>query len=191
MHFTQDITDLIYGLKDFGVFLAMFLESSVVPIPSEVIIIGAGAIGVSILSIVVFGALGSTLGAMVGYVLGRYAAMPLVLKFGKFILIKPHHIYKAEQFAKKYGTVSVLIGRILPIIPFKVFSIAAGITKIPFLPFVFLTLAGVIPRMIILAIFGMMIVKYTKPVCLIIVLAIIIFLVVKLAFKLSSKNNKH
>jgi len=185
------MTDLIYGLKDFGVFVAMFLESSIVPIPSEVIIIGAGAIGVSIISIIVFGSLGSTLGAMVGYALGRYAAMPLVLKFGKFILIKPHHIYKAEQFAKKHGTISVLIGRVLPIVPFKVFSIAAGITKIPFLPFVGFTLLGVIPRIAILAFFGMSIVKYTKPALLLIAFAVVIFLAVKLTVKLSLKNNKH
>lgn len=184
------MTDLIYGLKDFGVFVAMFLESSVLPIPSEVIIIGAGAIGVSIFSIVFFGTLGSTLGAMLGYALGRYAAMPLVLKFGKFILIKPHHIYKAEQFAKKHGTRSVLIGRILPVVPFKVFSIAAGITKIPFIPFVFFTLAGVIPRIIILVVFGISIVKYTKPVFLLIACAIVIFLGVKLTVKLSAKNKK-
>ena len=191
MHFSQDMTDLIYGLKDFGVFVAMFLESSIVPIPSEVIIIGAGAIGVSIISIIVFGSLGSTLGAMVGYALGRYAAMPLVLKFGKFILIKPHHIYKAEQFAKKHGTISVFIGRILPIVPFKVFSIAAGITRIPFIPFVVFTLLGVIPRIAILAFFGMSIVKYTKPLLLLIAFASTIFLAIKITVKLSSKNNKH
>ncbi|MFA5275915.1 MAG: DedA family protein [Candidatus Omnitrophota bacterium] len=191
MHFSPNTADLIYGLKDLGVFVAMFLESSILPLPSEVIVIGAGAIGISMASIVVFGALGSTLGAMVGYALGRYAAMPLVLKFGKFILLKPHHIYKAEQFAKKHGTVSVLIGRIIPIVPFKVFSIAAGITKIPFVPFVAFTLLGVIPRILILAIFGMSIVKYTKPVCLILASAVVIFIAVKLAAKLASKNNKH
>ena len=85
---------IIRDLGDLGVFVGMFLESSIVPIPSEVIIIGAGAIGVPMLSILIFGSLGATLGAMVGYYLGRYAAMPMILKYGKFILIKPHHIYK-------------------------------------------------------------------------------------------------
>ena len=124
----NDLMTLIIKFGDLGVFLAMFFESCVVPIPSEVIIISAGAIGIPLGSVLIFGALGSTLGAMVGYALGRYAAMPVLLKFGRFILIKPHHIYKAEEFAKKYGVASVFIGRVLPIIPFKVFSIAAGIT---------------------------------------------------------------
>ena len=87
----------------------------------------------------------------------------LFRSYGRFILLKPHHIEKAEAFAKKYGAHSVLIGRILPVVPFKVFSIAAGITKIPFLAFVIWTLVGVVPRIILLSIFGSSLVKYTKP----------------------------
>jgi len=172
----NDLTALIVRFGDLGVFLAMFLESCVVPIPSEVIIIGAGAIGIPLAAVLIFGSLGSTLGAMVGYALGRYAAMPVLLKFGRFILIKPHHIYKAEEFAKKYGVASVFIGRVLPIIPFKVFSIAAGITRIPFIPFVLCTLAGVLPRIFLLALFGAAIVKYTKVVFILILFAVLIFL---------------
>jgi len=190
MQLPGNTEDLIYGLKDFGVFIAMFLESSIMPLPSEVIVIGAGAIGISIISITVFGALGSTLGAIVGYALGRYAAMPFILKFGKFILLKPHHIYKAEQFAKKHGPISVLIGRVIPVVPFKIFSITAGITRIPFWPFVIFTLIGVIPRILLLAIFGMSIVKYTKPVCLILIFMVLIFFAVRITMKISSKNNK-
>jgi len=150
----NDLVGLITQMGDWGVFVAMFLESSIIPIPSEVIVAGAGAIGIPLLSIVIFGSLGSTFGAIVGYLLGRYAAMPVILKFGKFVLIKPHHIYKAEAFARKYGAWSVLIGRILPVVPFKVFSIASGITKIPFVPFVVCTMVGVLPRIYILAVFG-------------------------------------
>src|SRR3989338_8179820 len=94
----QRVISIIRDLGDIGVFIGMFLESSVVPIPSEVIIIGAGAIGVPMASILIFGSLGAAVGAMIGYFLGRYAAMPAILKYGKFILIKPHHIYKAEAF---------------------------------------------------------------------------------------------
>jgi membrane protein DedA with SNARE-associated domain len=176
----SNITDLVAKLGDMGIFIAMLLESSIVPIPSEVIIIGAGAMGFPFTSILIFGALGSTLGAMIGYALGRYAAMPVILKFGKFILLKPHHIYKAEAFAKKYGVASVLIGRILPVVPFKVFSISAGIANIPFVPFVVCTLVGVLPRIFILSIFGSSIVKYKMPALIIIVLAIAIFATYKL-----------
>jgi len=168
----------------------MFFESSVVPLPSEVIIIGAGAIGVPLGSVLIFGSLGSTLGAMVGYALGRYAAMPVLLKFGRFILIKPHHIYKAEEFAKKYGMMSVLIGRVIPIVPFKVFSIAAGITCLPFVPFVFCTLLGVLPRILLLALFGAAIVKYTKIVLILVVFAILIFLAYRILNLVYARRRK-
>jgi membrane protein DedA with SNARE-associated domain len=159
-------------------------------VPSEAVVVGAGVIGVPLRSIVIFGALGSTLGGMLGYLLGRYAAMPAILKFGRFILIKPHHIDKAEALAKKYGVASVLIGRLLPIVPFKVFSIAAGITKISFIPFVACTLIGVLPRMYILALFGSNIVKYRKPVLLTIVVIVLIFLAWKSTQMLSGSKNK-
>lgn len=163
LHVNQnDIMAIISRFGNIGVFIAMFLESSVIPIPSEVIIIGAGAIGIPLISILIFGALGSTVGAMVGYLLGRYAAMPVILKFGRLILIKHHHIQKAEAFAKKYGAVGVLIGRILPIVPFKVFSIASGITNVPVVPFVACTMIGVLPRIYILVLFGNIIMRYHK-----------------------------
>ena len=186
----QHMVTIIHDLGDLGVFMGMFLESSIVPIPSEVIIIGAGAIGVPMLSILIFGSLGASLGAMVGYYLGRYAAMPAILKYGKFILIKPHHIYKAEAFAKKYGIASVLVGRLLPIVPFKVFSIAAGITKLPPVPFFICTLVGVVPRIFLLTIFGTSLIKYTKPTVLIVAGAIAIFIAVKLTHKFYTRNNK-
>lgn len=184
----NNMTDLITGLGDFGVFIAMFLESSIIPLPSEVIVIGAGSIGIPLLSILIFGSLGSTFGAMFGYLLGRYAAMPMILKFGRFILIKPHHIYKAEAFAKKYGAGSVLIGRMLPIVPFKVFSIAAGITKIAFIPFIICTFLGVLPRMYLLALFGATIVKYKKPALLVLLSCLLIFLALKLTKIISKKK---
>lgn len=175
---------LISRFGDIGVFIAMFLESSVIPIPSEVIIIGAGAVGIPLISILVFGALGSTLGAIVGYLLGRYAAMPVILKFGRFILIKPHHIQKAEAFAKKYGVAGVLIGRILPIVPFKVFSIAAGITNVRFIPFIACTLVGVIPRIYVLAVFGSIIQKYHKQSIFAIIAIALIFIAILITRKI-------
>jgi membrane protein DedA with SNARE-associated domain len=176
----NDLTGLVSKFGDAGLFLAMFLESSVIPIPSEVIIAGAGAIGIPLISVLIFGSLGSALGAIVGYSLGKYAAMPVILKFGKYVFIKPHHIYKAEAFAKKYGVMSVLIGRLIPVVPFKVFSIASGITAIPFIPFLLCTLVGVVPRILILALFGSAIVRYTKPVVLAIVAIALIFVAIKL-----------
>lgn len=175
-----DFIAMIRDIGDLGVFLAMFLESSVVPIPSEAIVIGADAIGIPIKSIVIFGSIGSTLGGIVGYLLGRYVATPTILKLGKYILIKPHHVYRAEAIAKKYGAWGVLAGRIIPIVPFKIFSIASGITKVPLIPFIVCTMIGVVPRIYILAIFGESLIKYTKPTMLVLLLLGLIFLAFKI-----------
>ncbi len=156
------IADLITNYGDLGMFTAMFLESSIVPIPSELVIVAAGAVGLPLSSIMIFGALGATMGAMVGYAIGRYAGLPIIMKFGKYILITPQRMAKAEGFAVKYGAWGVLLGRLLPIIPFKVFSIASGITRIPFVPFVLCTMIGVVPRLYLLAVFGGLLVKFTK-----------------------------
>jgi len=184
----SDIIELIKRFGDLGVFLAMFLESSIVPIPSEAVVIAAGAIGIPTLSIVLFGSLGSTIGATVGYAIGKYAAMPVILKFGKYIFIKPHHFEKAESFAKKYGVAGVLIGRVLPIIPFKVFSIASGIVKIPFVPFVICTMIGVVPRMFLLALFGATIMKYKRPSLCVLAVAVIAFVAYKAVRHFSKRS---
>jgi membrane protein DedA with SNARE-associated domain len=186
----NDMVRLLAEFEDLGVFVAMFLESSIIPLPSEVIVIAAGALGIPLVSIVIFGSLGSTAGALVGYLLGRYAAMPVILKLGKYILIKPHHIHKAEVFAKKYGVAGVLVGRMLPVVPFKVFSIAAGITNIPLVPFLACTLIGVVPRMYLLAVFGSAILQYKKPAMVIagaVILIIIAFKLTKMFY--NNKNN--
>ena len=171
------LAELVTKCGDAGVFVAMFLESSIIPIPSEFIIISAGAIGIPLVSIVLFGSLGSTLGGIVGYSIGRYVAMPVILKFGRYIFIQPRHIHKAEAFAKKYGAPGVLIGRVLPVVPFKVFSIASGLTNVPFIPFVICTLVGVVPRMYLLAVFGTVMIKYKKEFVILFLSVIIIFLI--------------
>lgn len=173
------ILEFVNHFGDLGVFIGMFFESSIVPIPSEVIIMGAAAAGITISSIVIFGSLGATFGAILGYSIGRYGAKPLIARYGKFILIKPCHIERAELFAKKYGSFSVFIGRIVPVVPFKVFSIAAGIIKIPLPQFLIYTVLGVIPRIFILSIFGASLVKYTMPTLAVLGVGVLIFILTR------------
>jgi membrane protein DedA with SNARE-associated domain len=173
------IAELISRYGDWGTFVAMFLESSVFPVPSEVVIAGAGAVGVPLRDIVIFGSVGSTLGAMVGYAIGRFAGLPVITRFGRYIFIQPHHIEKAQAFAAKNGVWGVLLGRVLPIIPFKVFSIAAGMTKIPFIPFVICTAVGVVPRLILLGLFGAAIAQYLKPALIVVAAAVAVWLVIR------------
>ena len=82
----------------------------------------------------------------------------------------------------------MLIGRLLPIVPFKVFSIAAGFTKIPLVPFMTYTLLGVVPRVFLLAWFGNSIVKYTKPTLLIVFFIILIILADKITHTIYTRK---
>ena len=181
--------DLIRHYGDFGIFAAMFLESSFFPLPSELVVAAAGAIGLPLMAIVIFGSLGATLGAAVGYAIGRYAGLPVVLKFGKYVFITPARMAKAEAFAVKHGAWGVLLGRLLPIIPFKVFSIASGITRIPFFPFILFTFIGVGPRLYLLAVFGVFLMKYTMYAVIALAAALVVWGAVVLARRLFSSKS--
>lgn len=159
---------LIAQFGGLGVFLAMFLESSFLPLPSELIIIGASAIGVPLGITLLFGSLGSICGAVLGYALGR------------FTLVKPQRIQKAEEFTRKYGIAGIFIGRVISLVPFKFFSIAAGLTRAPFVPFLLSVVIGIWPRVLVLAVFGAVIVKQNKVVLVLIIFAALIFLVFKI-----------
>jgi membrane protein DedA with SNARE-associated domain len=164
--------------EHYGVLVGMFLESCVLPIPSEVVIVSALAVHISVFDIVWLGTLGSTLGALVGYAIGRYGARPLLLKFGKWIWISPDNLAQAEAFVSRYGVRGIFIGRILPFAPFKIFSITAGATRMSPIPFVLMTFFGVIPRMIFLVFFGWQLIQNTIP-CLVLCVLLLIYVVAK------------
>lgn len=157
------VQNLILEYGDIGVLIGMFLESSVLPVPSELVLVSAGALGIPIVSIVVFGSVGSALGAVVGYSIGRFGGRPFMVRYGKYLLISEAKLLAAEGWVKKYGNVTVFISRLIPFVPFKVFSISAGILRMDFPPFLLYTFLGMIPRSFILAYLGKTIMAYKIP----------------------------
>ena len=153
-----------------GVLLGMFLESSIVPIPSEAVVIAAGYVGIPFWTIVWAGAVGSTLGGCVGYALGRSGVRWLFNRYGRWIGLTPQRLLKLDVFSKRYGIWSVLIGRLVPVVPFKVFSIGAGLARIAFKGFVLMTFLGVIPRLVFLALAGDWLRRTTLPMVLMLLL---------------------
>ncbi len=140
---------LISMLGPFGLFILMFLESSFLPFPSEAAIFLAGSMGLDIINITIFGALGSTAGAYLGYKIGQKGSNAI------FKSKKDNKWFRRiHKLFSKFDIWAVFIGRLIPIIPFKVFSISAGILEIKIPPFLFFTLLGSIPRCFILATFG-------------------------------------
>jgi len=127
--------------------LLMAIESSVVPLPSEVIIPPAahlaytGQARLSLFGIIVAGTLGSWLGATVKYWAARLAGRPLVMRYGRVVLISPAKVEGAERWATHYGSMGIFISRLLPVVRHLI-GIPAGIVRMDYKLFSLFTLAG-------------------------------------------------
>lgn len=161
-----------------GVLIGMFLESSIVPIPSELILVTAGFLGIPLITITIYGSIGSTLGAIVGYYIGEKGGRPVVDKIGPYLFISQEKVLKAEEKFSKWGGWTILFSRLIPFIPYKVFSITSGILKFDFRNFVFFTFVGSIPRSFLLAWVGYAILEYKAIALTVIGVAAILFVVV-------------
>ena len=127
--------------------LLMAMESSVLPLPSEVVIPPAahlahtGQIPLSLTGIVIAGTLGSWLGATLMYWAARGAGRPLFMRYGKLILVTPEKIEGAERWAKHYGSMGIFISRLLPVVRHLI-GIPAGIVRMNYKLFSLFTLLG-------------------------------------------------
>jgi len=127
--------------------LLMTAESSVLPLPSESIIpiaaswSHAGKIHVGLPAIVLAGALGSWLGATMVYWLARLAGRPLLVRYGRYILITPEKIQKSENWMSHYGAAGVFVARLLPGAR-QLVGIPAGVARMNYLTFSGFTLIG-------------------------------------------------
>ena len=126
--------------------LLMAIESSIVPLPSELIIppaiIAAQKSGnMTFLGIVIAGTLGSWIGATAMYWVSRWAGRPLVLKFGKYFLAPPAKVEQAERWAAAYGNFGIFASRLLPVVRHLI-GIPAGIVRMSYLWFSLYTILG-------------------------------------------------
>lgn len=150
-HLFQVILDWYqHALETGGYFvvgLLMTAESSVLPLPSESIIPLAanwshsGKIAIGLPGIVIAGALGSWLGATIVYWVSRLAGRPLLMRYGRYILITPDKIQKAENWSAHYGAAGVFVARLLPGAR-QLVGIPAGITRMSYLQFSIFTVMG-------------------------------------------------
>jgi len=127
--------------------LLMGIESSIVPLPSELIIPPAahlshtGQIPISLVGIVIAGTLGSWLGATVMYLCARVAGRPLLIKYGRYAMISPEKIEGAERWAEHYGSMGIFISRLLPVVRHLI-GIPAVIVRMNYKLFSLYTLLG-------------------------------------------------
>lgn len=125
----------------------MALESSVVPLPSELVIppavllVLAGNSTMTVPGIVIAAALGSLIGACLMYGGSRIAGRPLVIRYGKFLLISQEKIERAERWSERFGSFGIFLSRMLPVVRHLI-GIPAGIVRMTFWKFCVYTLAG-------------------------------------------------
>lgn len=151
-----------YGenMNYFTVTALMTIESSFIPFPSEIVIPPAAYVAsneesslnisdsyvVNILLIVLFGTIGSLLGAIINYLLAIWLGRPIIYKFadsrfGRICLLSSEKIKHAEDYFNQHGKVSTFIGRLIPGIR-QLISIPAGLAKMNFIPFIIYTTLG-------------------------------------------------
>src|SRR5215831_250028 len=141
----QFITSTISGLGYGGIFILMVLESALIPIPSEIImpfsgfLVSAGKMGA--VGVILAGSFGNLVGSIATYFLGIKLGRAFLIKYGKYILFRPHHLVFTEQLFHKYGERIVFVGRLLPVVRTYI-SLPAGIGRTNFFKFVVYTLAG-------------------------------------------------
>jgi membrane protein DedA with SNARE-associated domain len=155
---TNLILDWISGYGYAGIVFLMALESACMPVPSEIVMPFAGYLvssegEMSLLGITVAGSLGCTLGSIGAYVFGYYAGRPLVLRYGKYVLVREKHLVAAEKWFEKWGDKATFIARLLPVIR-TVISLPAGIAKMNFKKFVLYSFLGSVPWTFMLGYIG-------------------------------------
>ena len=128
-----------------GIFLLMAMESSVIPLPSELVMPPAGywaAEGKMNIVVAIFcGTAGSLVGAYANYFAARYLGRPLILRYGKYVWITEEKFSHVETFFHKHGEISTFIGRLLPVVRHLI-SLPAGLAGMHHWKFALYTLLG-------------------------------------------------
>lgn len=137
--------DVVESLGYPGLFVLVMLESTLVPVPSTLVFPFAGflaAKGVFSLPVVLaINSLGALAGSGVGYWMGAAGGKPLLLKYGKYVLIRQKDIETTETWFSKHGRATIFIARFVPVVRHLI-SLPAGIARMPLVPFFVQTFLG-------------------------------------------------
>ena len=164
------LTWIMESIRTYGpwsVFVGVIIESVIVPIPSPLIIMGAGFVLISpdlgfmdalmpiLLLIVLPGSVASTLGAYIGYAIGYFGGKPLVERWQRFLGFTWSDVEAMERrFQSGQINTTIFFLRALPIFPLSVISAAAGLLRLPIKQFSLWTFYGTIPRCLFLGYLG-------------------------------------
>jgi membrane protein DedA with SNARE-associated domain len=152
------ITAIISHIGYPGVALLMAIESACIPLPSEIIMPFAGYLvytgRFNLFWVATAGAIGCNIGSAFAYWIGAYGGRPLVEKYGSYILLDRRDLDRTTRFFERFGTITVLVARLLPVVRTFI-ALPAGIARMPQLKFHFYTFIGSWPWCFVLAYAGM------------------------------------
>ncbi len=140
-----------------GIFLMMAIESTVFPLPSELVVPPAAYWAsqgkFTFWGVVLASTLGSWFGSALSYAFARWAGRPLILKYGKYVFVPEKKWLLAERWIQHYSAGGIFFARLLPVVRHLV-SLPAGAARMPFAIFTTMTLLGSFVWSIVLAWFG-------------------------------------
>jgi membrane protein DedA with SNARE-associated domain len=140
-----------------GVFLGMAIESTIVPIPSEIIMPPAGywaAQGqMTLWGVILAGGTGSTFGSSLCYWFTRTLGRAILERYGKWLLLPPERLELAERWLSEYALGGIFLARLLPVVRHLI-GFPAGLVRVPFGAFALITFVGSTLWCAILALFG-------------------------------------
>jgi membrane protein DedA with SNARE-associated domain len=128
-----------------GIIVLMAMESSIFPVPSEIVIPPAAFLAaqgkLSFTGVVLAGTIGSYLGSAITYWASRLIGRPLILKYGRFVFLTPKKLERAEHWLARYEAGGIFFARLLPVVRHLI-SIPAGIVRMNFAVFSVMTIVG-------------------------------------------------
>ncbi len=199
LNILEFITQLISSWGYAGIFVTMTLESALIPIPSEVVIPFAGFLAymgeMNIWLIVLVSSFANVTGSIIAYEIGKYLGRGFIERYGKYVLLNMKHLALIERWFDKFGSLTVLFSRMLPVVR-TVNALPAGIGNMNFFKFCLYTFIGSIPWNLGLVLVGYLLKenwnileKYSLYVDILAILAVavVIFFIAR-KIKLSTKS---
>jgi membrane protein DedA with SNARE-associated domain len=166
--FVLPFIDSLYGRFGYvGVAIAMAIESAAIPLPSELILPFAGwTVSRGIVEpltgtqwtywgAVIAGVIGNTVGSLASYAVGALGGRPLLERYGRYVFISAHDLEIADRWFARWGDLTVLFSRMLPIVRTFI-SVPAGVARMPIWRFTIFSIIGAVPWVMLLVWAGML-----------------------------------
>lgn len=183
------ITEYIAHYGYVAIFVLMVLESACIPIPSEVTMVFGGALvsapflapeaQLDLVGVGLVGAVANLVGSWIAYAVGYVGGRPLIDRWGRYILLRPHEIDRAHAWFERHGEAAVFFSRLLPVVRTFI-SLPAGVARMDFWRFSIYTFLGCLPWSFALAFAGYklgenwaLVERYFRPISIAVGLAVL------------------